>query len=193
MTNGSLNSYRFSFWLPLFAVLLILIPISIWSGFIMLAKICGISVLVLLLFALRQWFALARTINKRVERIQLSTNDLFLLQQLIPSYKKWSGADQRIFIDQLGLFLAEVQFKGSWEPKAQFSIGAAVILATWGSGYTNKQHWVLCAQDDFFFYREEYPDAKMKLPEFPLVNATMTDVLQSDAILDLKKAIQGIN
>jgi len=82
---------------------------------------------------------------------------------------------------------------GSWEPKAQFSIGAAVILATWGSGYTNKQHWVLCAQDDFFFYREEYPDAKMKLPEFPLVNATMTDLLQSDAILDLKKAIQGIN
>jgi hypothetical protein len=26
-----------------------------------------------------------------------------------------------------------------------------------------------------------------------LVNATMTDLLQSDAILDLKKAIQGIN
>ena len=85
MTNGSLNSYRFYFWIPLFAGLLILIPIFIWSGFISLAKIDGFVVLILLLLAMRNWFALARTNNNRVARVQLSTNDLFLLRQIILS------------------------------------------------------------------------------------------------------------
>ncbi len=117
MTNGSLNSYRFSFWIPLFAGLLILVPIFIWSGFISLAKIDGFVVLLLLLVAMRKWFALAKTNNNRVERIQLSANDLFLLQQIIPAFKKWSVAEQRILIDQIGLFLAEAQFKGAGHPK----------------------------------------------------------------------------
>ena len=60
MTNGSLSSYRFSFWLPLFAVILILIPICILSGLIGLAKICGVSILILLIVAMRNWFSLAR-------------------------------------------------------------------------------------------------------------------------------------
>jgi hypothetical protein len=192
MTNGSLNSYRFSFWIPLFAGLLILVPIFIWSGFISLAKIDGFLVLVLLLLAMRNWFALARTNNKRVERVQLTANDLFLLQQIIPSYKKWSNSDQRILVDQIGLFLAEVRFDGVWTPKNQFTIALAVTLATWDLGYINKQHWVLCASDNDTYYIAQDPTAILNAPVFASSAQSLSALLDSESVLALKKVIQGL-
>ncbi|MEY4487406.1 MAG: hypothetical protein RL440_1953 [Bacteroidota bacterium] len=192
MTNGSLNSYRFSFWIPLFAGLLILVPIFIWSGFISLAKIDGFVVLLLLLVAMRKWFALAKTNNNRVERIQLSANDLFLLQQIIPAFKKWSVAEQRILIDQIGLFLAEAQFKGAWTSKAQFTIGVAVALATWDLGYVNKQHWVLCASDNDTYYIAQDPTAILNAPVFASSAQSLSALLDSESVLALKKVIQGL-
>ncbi len=192
MTNGSLNSYRFSFWIPLFAGLLILVPIFIWSGFISLAKIDGFLVLVLLLLAMRNWFALARTNNKRVERVQLTANDLFLLQQIIPSYKKWSNSDQRILVDQIGLFLAEVRFDGVWTPKNQFTIALAVALATWDLGYINKQHWVLCASENDTYYIAQDPTAILNAPVFASSAQSLSALLDSESVLALKKVIQGL-
>ena len=192
MTNGSLNSYRFSFWIPLFAGLLILVPVFIWSGFISLAKIDGFAVLLLLLFAMRKWFALARTNNNRVERIQLSANDLFLLQQIIPSFKNWPAAEQRILVDQIGLFLAEVQFKGTWTSKAQFTIGVAVALATWDHGYINKQQWVLCASENDTYYIAQAPTAILKAPVFASSAKSLAALLDSESVLTLKKVIQGL-
>lgn len=192
MTNGSLNSYRFSFWIPLFAGLLILVPVFIWSGFISLAKIDGFAVLLLLLLAMRKWFALARTNNNRVERIQLSANDIFLLQQIIPSFKNWPAAEQRILVDQIGLFLAEVQFEGTWTSKAQFTIGVAVALATWDHGYMNKQQWVLCAAENDTYYIAQDPTAKLKAPVFAASAQSLSALLDSEAVLALKKVIQGL-
>lgn len=192
MTNGLLNSYRFSFWIPLFAGLLILVPVFIWSGFISLAKIDGIAVLLLLLFAMRKWFALARSNNNRVERIQLSANDLFLLQQIIPSFKNWPAAEQRILVDQIGLFLAEVQFKGTWTSKAQFTIGIAVALATWDHGYINKQQWVLCASENDTYYIAQDPKAILNTPVFAASAKSLSALLDSESVLALKKVIQGL-
>ena len=192
MTNGSLNSYRFYFWIPLFAGLLILIPIFIWSGFISLAKIDGFVVLILLLVAMRNWFALARTNNNRVERIQLSANDLFLLQQIIPSFKNWPAAEQRILVDQIGLFLAEVQFKGSWTPKAQFTIGVAVALATWDLGYINKQQWVLCASENDTYYIAQDPTSILKVPVFASSLQSLSALRNSESVLVLKKVIEHL-
>jgi hypothetical protein len=192
MTNGSLNSYRFSFWIPLFAGLLILVPVFIWSGFISLAKIDGFAVLLLLVIAMRKWFTLARTNNNRVERIQLSANDLFLLQQIIPSFKNWPAAEQRILVDQIGLFLAEVQFKGTWTSKAQFTIGVAVALATWDHGYINKQQWVLCASENDTYYIAQAPTAILKTPVFASSAKSLSALLDSESVLALKKVIQGL-
>jgi Ca2+/Na+ antiporter len=192
MTNGSLNSYRFSFWIPLFAGLLILVPVFIWSGFISLAKIDGFAVLLLLLVAMRKWFSLARTNNNRVERIQLSANDLFLLQQIIPSFKNWPAAEQRILVDQIGLFLAEVQFKGTWTSKAQFTIGVAVALATWDHGYINKQQWVLCTSENDTYYIDQNPTAILKTPVFASSAKSLSALLDSESVLALKKVIQGL-
>jgi hypothetical protein len=193
MTNGSLNSYRFSFWIPLFAGLLILVPVFIWSGFIFLAKIDGFVVLFLLLVAMRKWFALARTNNNRIERVQLSTNDLFLLQQIIPSFKHLPSSAQRILTDQIGLFLAEAQFKGTWTPKAQFTIGVAVALATWDAGYLNKQHWVLCAAENNTYYIADLPEHILEVPVFVVSEHTLSALLSSECVVSLKKVIERLS
>jgi hypothetical protein len=157
-----------------------------------LAKIDGFAVLLLLLVAMRKWFALARTNNNRVERIQLSANDLFLLQQIIPSYKNWPTAEQRILVDQIGLFLAEAQFKGIWTSKAQFTVGVAVALATWDHGYINKQQWVFCTSENDTYYIAQDPTALLKTPVFASSAKSLSALLDSESVLALKKVIQGL-
>jgi hypothetical protein len=189
MINGSLNNYRFSFWLPLFAILLILIPIFIGSGLIGLAKISGILVLVLLILAMRKWFSIARSKNNRVERVQLNANDLFILQQMTPSFKNWPVADQRILIDQIGLFLAEVNFMGTWIPKAQLSVAFMAVCATWKSGYANKQHWKLYSTDNTTFYFDQYPNDSYTIPKSPFTEKDILELQNNEWIRSLQKGI----
>jgi hypothetical protein len=192
MTNGLLNNYRFSFWLPLFAGLLILIPISIWLGLIGLAKTLGVSVLLLLIFAMRKWFALARLQNNRVARIELTTNDLFILKQINPSFSNWSGSDQRILIDQVGLFLAEVRFSGAWTPKSQLSVAFMSICATWDSSYINRQHWTLYYKEEANFYFEQAPNTIYSIPTNPMPEQDLLGLQNNNFIAPLKKGIESL-
>lgn len=192
MTNGLQNNYRFSFWLPLFAGLLILIPFFIALDLITLAKCSGIIVLILLLVALRKWFALARINNNRVERIVLTINDLYMLKQLLPAYNNLSNADQRILTDQLGLFLAEVQFKGNWSPSSIFSVGILSVLASWQEGYQNKQHWVFCTTETAAFYIEKQPSQLFDLPSAPINAVDLSTLLKHDAVLHFKNEVLAV-
>ena len=192
MTNGLQSSYRFSFWLPLFAVLLILIPVFIGLDLIGLAKFSGVAVLILLLVALRKWFALARTNNNRVERIMLTTNDLFMLKQMLPLYSRLSSVDQQILTDQLGLFLAEVQFKGEWSPKAIFSLGVLSVLATWQEGYQNKQSWIFCSASPTTYYIDRQPAQCFDLPATPIDAADLNALLQHQAVLHFKNEVLAV-
>lgn len=192
MTNGSQSSYRFSFWLPLFAFVLVLIPVFIGLNLIALAKCSGITVLILLLVALRKWFSLARSNNNRVERIMLTTNDLFMLKQILPVYSRMSNADQRILIDQLGLFLAEVQFKGEWTPRSILSVGVLSVLATWQEGYQNKQHWIFCAEGLNVFYVEKQPSQHFSLPSATLNSPDLSTLLKHDAVLHFKNEVLAL-
>ena len=192
MTNGLLSNYRFSFWLPLFAGLLILIPICIWSGLIGLAKFLGVSVLLLLIFAMRKWFQLARLQNNRVARIQLTTNDLFILKQINPAYLNWSSSDQRVLIDQIGLFLAEVRFSGPWTPKEQLAVAFMSICATWNSSYTNRQHWTLCYKDAATFYLEQAPHTVYSIPLNPLSEQDLSGLQNNDFIGPFKKGLESL-
>lgn len=192
MTNGLLSNYRFSFWLPLFAGLLILIPICIWSGLIGLAKFLGVSVLLLLIFAMRKWFQLARLQNNRLARIQLTTNDLFILKQINPAYLSWSSSDQRVLIDQIGLFLAEVRFSGPWTPKEQLAVAFMSICATWNSSYTNRQHWTLCYKDAATFYLEQAPYTVYSIPLNPLSEQDLSALQNNDFIGPFKKGLESL-
>lgn len=143
MTNGSLNKFHFNFWLPFFAILLLLIPVLIWQEFIFIAKLSGIAILIGLLVALKQWFAVARQINQRTERYVLNTNERFLIESILPSFKTWTKADQTILRDQLGIALTELKFSGESSLEDKIKVILQLILATWGEGYLYKQDWVL--------------------------------------------------
>ncbi len=143
MTNGSLNKFHFNFWLPFFAILLLFIPVLIWQEFIFLAKLSGIGLLIGLLIALKQWFAVARQINQRKERYVLNTNERFLIETILPSFKTWSKTDQTILTDQLGIALSELKFSGESSLEDKIKVILQLILATWGDGYLYKQDWIL--------------------------------------------------
>lgn len=188
MTNGSPSSYHFSIWLFIFAGILFCIPLFIWFEFIVLAKICGVTVLVLLLFAMRRWFALARINNNRVERKILSTNELYVLQQVLPLFKRLTARQQRILKDQLGLFLAEVRFNGDWPQKTQFSVGLLVVLSTWETGYINKQNWQLVLTNANQFFIEEQPNHIVEIPSVPFAAKSFEDLLSLAEVINFKKS-----
>lgn len=188
MTNGSPSSYHFSIWLFIFAGILLSIPLFIWFEFIVLAKICGVTVLVLLLFAMRRWFALARINNNRVERKILTANDLYVLQQVLPLFKRLTARQQRILKDQLGLFLAEVRFNGDWPQKTQFSVGLLVVLSTWDTGYINKQNWQLILTNANQFFIEEQPNHIVEIPSVPFAAKSFEDLLSLAEVLNFKKS-----
>jgi hypothetical protein len=194
MTNGSLNKFRFNFWLPYFAILLLLIPILIWQQFIFLAKLSGIITLVGLLVALRQWFTVARQINHRVERYVLNTNELYLLESILPSFKSWSVSDQKVLKDQLGIVLSEIRFSGESELQDKFTVVLQLVLANWGEGYTNKQNWLL----DF---KANENTCNLELDNLTITsiptNATFTlrspeHALQDTALLELKEKLKNL-
>jgi hypothetical protein len=194
MTNGSLNKFRFNFWLPYFAILLLLIPILIWQQFIFLAKLSGIITLVGLLVALRQWFTVARQINHRVERYVLNTNELYLLESILPSFKSWSVSDQKVLKDQLGIVLSEIRFSGESELQDKFTVVLQLVLANWGEGYTNKQNWLL----DF---KANENTCNLELNNLTITsiptNATFTlrspeHALQDSALLELKEKLKNL-
>ena len=194
MTSGSLNKFRFNFWLPYFAILLLLIPILIWQQFIFLAKLSGIITLVGLLVALRQWFTVARQINHRVERYVLNTNELYLLESILPSFKSWSVSDQKVLKDQLGIVLSEIRFSGESELQDKFTVVLQLVLANWGEGYTNKQNWLL----DF---KANENTCNLELDNLTITciptNATFTlrspeHALQDSALLELKEKLKNL-
>ena len=194
MTSGSLNKFRFNFWLPYFAILLLLIPILIWQEFIFLAKLSGIITLLGLLVALRQWFAVARKINNRVERYVLNTNELYLLESILPAFKSWSVSDQKVLKDQLGIVLSEIRFSGDSELQDKFTAVLQLVLANWGEGYSNKQNWLLDFKANENACNLEVNN--LSITSIP-TNATFTlrtpeQALEHSSLLELKEKLKNL-
>lgn len=191
MTNGSLNSYRFIIWLPLFAALLIAIPIFIWFGYIFLAKVTGVVVLVLLIYAMRIWFRKARLQNQRLERVHLNANDLFTIQQIIPSWKSWPNEDRQILVNQLGLLLAEVEFSGAPNPKAKLLVGIYIVAATLNDGYTNKQGWICTFLDENEVLLKTPTEFTFQIPTSALSANSLNALQHAPALGALKTLLEG--
>ncbi|MEN9702059.1 MAG: hypothetical protein RIR55_1401 [Bacteroidota bacterium] len=194
MTNGSVNNFHFKIWLPFFATLLLLIPVCIWLDFVFLAKISGITILVALLYALRQWFSVARQMNQRIERYMINANERFLIQSILPGFKSWSRADQNILYDQLGIFLTEVKFEGFSDKNYCLYIGMQVVLATWGSSYINKQDWKCTFIKDEESVVLEVKDQKLPLSiQANFAHSSTPEQAQSQAsIQTLKEKLKNI-
>lgn len=194
MTNGLLNKFHFNFWLPFFAILLLLIPVLIWQEFIFTAKLTGIALLVGLLIALKQWFAVARQINQRKERYVLNTNERFLIENILPSFKSWSKADQTILTDQLGIALTELKFSGESSLEDKIKVIVQLILATWGDGYLYKQDWVLAFDADAKHSKLYIKDSFIMELNTSLVSLhfSPTAAISDSVLLELNKKIKNL-
>lgn len=194
MTNGLLNKFHFNFWLPFFAILLLLIPVLIWQEFIFTAKLTGIALLVGLLIALKQWFAVARQINQRKERYVLNTNERFLIENILPSFKSWSKADQTILTDQLGIALTELKFSGESSLEDKIKVIVQLILATWGDGYLYKQDWVLAFDANAKHSKLYIKDAFIMELNTSLVSLHFSPsaAISDSVLLELNKKIKNL-
>ena len=124
----------------------------------------------------------------------LNTNELYLLESILPSFKSWSVSDQKVLKDQLGIVLSEIRFSGESELQDKFTVVLQLVLANWGEGYTNKQNWLL----DF---KANENTCNLELDNLTITsiptNATFTlrspeHALQDSALLELKEKLKNL-
>ena len=106
----NLLKYRFPLWLTIFFLLLILIPIFIFSDQLFLAKIIGVSCLILVIIALRIWLVISRINSSKISRVVLNKNQLFDLERKYTFLNQLSHSNRQILFHRTGLLLAEISF-----------------------------------------------------------------------------------
>jgi hypothetical protein len=132
---------RFSAWLIVLFITLLCIPLLLNSDHKVLAKIVGVSIVVL--FSVALWYWRTQTLRKikMQARIKLNLNDRFWLNEHIPYYKVLSKSNKTIFEDRLGLFLTEIRIKeiGKEMPEKEtcLYVASSAIIAFWGLPYWN--------------------------------------------------------
>ncbi len=130
MKNNKAN-YRFPLWLTVIFFGLICIPLLIYIGNELFAKIFGVFILVTTSIALRFWLVTAKSSATKYSTVKLNKNDTFELERLYPFYKKLNNQDKSVLFNRMGLFLANtpiVDEIGNLLSKEQ-SIEIALVLA----------------------------------------------------------------
>ncbi len=136
--NQTINSYRFPFWLAVIFLCLITVPVSIILGNVTIAKIAGVLTTVLLVFAIRFWFSVAKKRNNKIDRIVLNANDTFELVRYFPFLKTWNKSDLSILKDRIGIILSRYPILGTDQLVAdkEVAIKFAAVLVFLGKDMT---------------------------------------------------------
>ena len=136
--NQTINSYRFPFWLAVIFLCLITVPVSIILGNLTIAKIAGVLTTVLLVFAIRFWFSVAKKRNNKIDRIVLNANDTFELVRYFPFLKTWNKSDLSILKDRIGIILSRYPILGTDQLVAdkEVAIKFAAVLVFLGKDMT---------------------------------------------------------
>lgn len=136
-----MKKYSYLLWTLLFLVLLASIPILLYNNGVGVAKIVGFIVIVAIISALWYWRYEVRRKSPRNERIKLNTNDLFWLERNISFYAQLSKVDRKIFLDRIGIFLADIRItevdKDVAEKETCLYVASSAIIAYWGLPYWN--------------------------------------------------------
>lgn len=136
-----MKNYSYLLWTLLFLVLLGSIPLLLYNRGVDVARIVGFIVLIAIVVALWYWRYAIRKKSPRNERIKLDANDLFWLEKNISFYKKLSKNDRKIFLDRIGIFLADIQItevdKEVADKETCFYVASSAIIAYWGLPYWN--------------------------------------------------------
>lgn len=136
------NMKRFFPWLIVFGAVLVMVPLFVWTGDDVSAKILGVVLVVILSIALNIWRIQTKTKRTRPQRMPLNANHLFWLKKNIPFYNVLSKSDQKVFQDRIGLFLAQVDVvevgkedERDWQTALLVASGA--VMAYWGLDFWN--------------------------------------------------------
>lgn len=95
--------------ISIIALLLFLVPLSIFLENIIAAKIFGVLCLICVMLALKFWFTALRKGARKSEIIRLNTNDKFNLNKVFPFIKNWSDSEINILFSRIGSMMAEVE------------------------------------------------------------------------------------
>lgn len=132
---------RFLAWIILFLVSLGLIPILFTSELTLTAKILGFFVLLSIIVALRVWRLQTKARSPRKDRFHFNKNDIFWLEKYIPFFNLLNKKDKKIFLDRMGLFIANVTITEVDQPLSdnisKFYVAASAVIAYWGLPYWN--------------------------------------------------------
>ena len=182
---------RFASWLIVLFVTLLCIPLLLNSDHKALAKIVGVSIVIL--FSVALWYWRTQTLRKvKIQsRIKLNLNDRFWLNEHIPYYKVLSKSNKTIFEDRLGLFLSEIRIleigKEMPEKETCLYVASSAIIAFWGLPY-----WNYGELTKVFVYPNEFNELnEMHDNRSGLGNIHHGNLTDSTLILSLDLLIQG--
>lgn len=153
MIFKKITEYRFSFWIAVFSFLLIAIPFSLMVlENLFLAKLFGASLVIILLFALRFWFSVARNRNNIVPRVVLNKNDLFDLYKDFKSFKSISSDDQDIVLNRIGILLSKVKFIDGdnqlLERREAIQTAYIYVCENWTDDFIVNSDWIFSFSKD---------------------------------------------
>ena len=128
---------RFFWWILLFLLLLVSIPLFASIGQLTLSKIVGIATVITLSIALWIWKSQSATKYGVKNRISINLNDRFWLNQHCPFYSALSKNDKVAFTDRIGLFLGNQSLFHHPElvlvKEDYIAIASSWVISTWSS------------------------------------------------------------
>ena len=146
MILNEIINYRFPLWITVFLCLLSAIPICIVFDLVVVAKICGVILVVSILFAMKYWFAVSKNRNNIVPRVVLNKNDLFDLSRDFKSFSDLNEEDQRVVLNRIGLLLARAKFVNQdhelLERRESIQISYLYIIEHWTDEFKVSGDWI---------------------------------------------------
>lgn len=120
--------------LPTLTILLVLlasIPVCILSGWIVLAKIIGIIVVIATAISIRLWILRSKRMGTGSVKIKFTVNDRYFLKEQVPIYKGLPSGLRRSLDERAGLFLSELSFDhyDHHDPSKEECLALAFLLA----------------------------------------------------------------
>ena len=122
------------------------IPVCIVFDLVVIAKICGVLLVVTILFAMKYWFAVAKNRNHVVPRVVLNKNDLFDLSRDFNSFSVLNQESQTVILNRIGLLLAQAKFVNNdhklLERRESIQLSYLYINENWTDDFQVSSDWI---------------------------------------------------
>lgn len=101
---------KYSGYIIVFAILLILIPVLAMNGLLLAAKILGFVLIIGVSVALRIWLVNARKGKYRLDAVRLNVNDRYFLTATFDHYKHATSKKRKELERSMGFILGNTKF-----------------------------------------------------------------------------------